>query len=506
MPERLGRVDVSQPSDHPLVEKHRLDRGASLRERGVKRLRGQRWIVRLGSESELDGGVVGMQLQRAERAGVVEHDARTVIERQRGAREARKAVVRAVDGPVAGHAKVCVQHPSVIEMDELVLAAAFDGADAGATERAQACRRNAPLQCRVKHLGTDDRVADERGAQAANRTFDLGELGHSKNLWPERGSVCSRALTRAPRSGHVGGVTTSTHSAAARRRSARATASPAVRSVLVVVLVLNALVAIVKVFVGARTGALTVLGAALESGLDMLNNVFGIMLVGVAGRAPDEDHPYGHDKFETLGAIGIVGFLSISCFELLREGVVALMAQTRPHSVSLIDVIVIAATLAVNFFVVAYERRRARELGSAFLMADASHTASDILVTLMALAALALASAGWARLDALLAIAVALIIARSGAVILRGSIPILVDERAIDAGRIRGVVLGVPQIRDVRTVRSRSTASGQLFAEVTIAVSGETPVDEAHRLADAVEAAIEREFGTSQVTVHVEPA
>ncbi len=278
------------------------------------------------------------------------------------------------------------------------------------------------------------------------------------------------------------------------------------RSVLVVVLVLNALVAMVKVFVGARTGALTVLGAALESGLDMLNNVFGIMLVGVAGRAPDEDHPYGHDKFETLGAIGIVGFLSISCFELLREGVVALIAQTRPHTVSPIDVIVIAATLAVNFFVVAYERRRARELGSAFLMADAAHTASDILVTAMAITALVLASVGWARLDALLAIAVALIIARSGVIILRGSIPILVDERAIDAGRIRGVVLGVPQIRDVRTVRSRSTASGQLFAEVTIAVSGETPVDEAHRLADAVEAAIEREFGTSQVTVHVEPA
>jgi divalent metal cation (Fe/Co/Zn/Cd) transporter len=66
-------------------------------------------------------------------------------------------------------------------------------------------------------------------------------------------------------------------------------------------------------------------------------------------------------------------------------------------------------------------------------------------------------------------------------------------------------VLGVPEIRDVRGIRSRSTASGQLFAEVTIAVPGTIPVDEAHRMADAVEAAIEREFGTSQVTVHVEP-
>jgi len=82
--------------------------------------------------------------------------------------------------------------------------------------------------------------------------------------------------------------------------------------------VLNAIVLVIKIVVGVRTGALTVLGAALESGLDLLNNVIGIALVAVASRAPDEDHPYGHDKFETLGALGIVGFLSISCFELLR--------------------------------------------------------------------------------------------------------------------------------------------------------------------------------------------
>lgn len=255
-----------------------------------------------------------------------------------------------------------------------------------------------------------------------------------------------------------------------------------------------------------RTGALTVLGAALESTLDMLNNVIGVMLVEVAGRAPDEDHPYGHDKFETLGALGIVGFLSISCFELLREGVGSLMTRRSPHAIHTIDFVVIGLTLVVNFFVVAYERRRGRQLGSTFLLADAAHTASDILVTVMALASLVLSRIGLPALDAALAIGVALIIAWSGWQILRQSIPILVDERAIDAGELRGVVLGVPHIRDVRNVRSRSTASGQLFAEVTIAVSGATPVDEAHRLADAVEAAIEREFGTSQVTVHIEPA
>jgi divalent metal cation (Fe/Co/Zn/Cd) transporter len=98
------------------------------------------------------------------------------------------------------------------------------------------------------------------------------------------------------------------------------------------------------------------------------------------------------------------------------------------------------------------------------------------------------------------------LIAWSGYKILRQSIPVLVDERAIDAARLRGVVLGVQHVEDVRQVRSRSTASGQLFAEVTIVVPGSISVEDAHRLADDVEAAIEREFGASQVTVHVEPA
>jgi len=273
-----------------------------------------------------------------------------------------------------------------------------------------------------------------------------------------------------------------------------------------VVLALNAVVAIAKITIGVRTGALTVLGAALESGLDMLNNVIGVMLVDVAARGPDEDHPYGHDKFETLGALGIVGFLSISCFELLREGVSSLLNGARAHAISSIDVGVLALTLLVNVFVVLYERRRGRSLNSAFLLADAAHTGSDILVTLLALGSLALSRLGWAYLDAILAITVALIIAWSGVHILKQSIPILVDERAIDADDLRRVVRGVPGIEEVRSVRSRFTASGQLFAEVTLTVPGPTSVEDAHRLADAVEEAIELEFGTSQVTVHIEPA
>jgi cation diffusion facilitator family transporter len=279
-----------------------------------------------------------------------------------------------------------------------------------------------------------------------------------------------------------------------------------VRRVLVHVLVLNFVVLGVKLVIGFRTGALTVLGAALESGLDTLNNVIGMLLVSLADREPDEDHPYGHDKFETLGALGIVGFLSISCFELLREGIASLATGGGPNKSDYGDISILLGTLVINAFVVWYERRRATQLKSAFLMADAEHTGSDILVTLLALASLGLSRIGWGRVDGALAITIALIIAWSGYRILRKSIPILVDERAVSADELKAIVTEIPEIVEVRHVRSRFTASGTLFAEVTVSVAGGTTVEHAHALSDAVEEVVGRRYGAAEVTVHVEPA
>jgi cation diffusion facilitator family transporter len=278
-----------------------------------------------------------------------------------------------------------------------------------------------------------------------------------------------------------------------------------VRRVLANVLVLNALVVLVKVAIGFRTNALTVLGAALESGLDTLNNVIGMIMVSVASRAPDENHPYGHEKFESLGALGIVGFLSISCFELLQQGVISLIGGTHVARAGRIDILVMLGTLVVNGMVVAYERRKGRELGSAFLLADAEHTSSDVLVTLLALASLGLSRIGFERVDPVLAIVVALIIAWSGYRVLLQSVPILVDERAVQASELRRVVSDIPEILEVRSVRSRSTASRQLFVEMTVVVSGSMSVEHAHALADRVESVIGEHFGAAQVTVHVEP-
>ncbi|MHB1298161.1 MAG: cation diffusion facilitator family transporter, partial [Gemmatimonadaceae bacterium] len=247
----------------------------------------------------------------------------------------------------------------------------------------------------------------------------------------------------------------------------------AIQRTLAVILALNAIVVAVKLVVGIRTSNLTVIGATLESFLDAMNNVIAMILVAVAARGPDEDHPYGHDKFETMGAVAIVGFLSISCFELVRGAVGRLLSPPEPApGPETLYLTLLASTALVNIAVVWHERRRARALSSPLLHADAAHTAGDLFVTALAFASMLAVRAGVHWADPALAILVAMVIAWSGWQILRMVVPILVDARGADADRIRDAARAVPGVSAAPVVRSRTNSSGLVFAEVTITVDG----------------------------------
>lgn len=280
-----------------------------------------------------------------------------------------------------------------------------------------------------------------------------------------------------------------------------------IQRTLAIILLLNAVVVGVKIVVAMRTGNLTVLGATLESFLDAMNNVVAIVVVAVAARGPDDDHPYGHDKFETMGALAIVGFLSISCFELIRGAVERLLTPVPIEVPGSLEVSLLAATALVNVAVVWYERRRARELSSPLLLADAAHTTGDLFVTGLAIASLLSGHLGLTWADPVLAILVAAIIAWSGWQILRVTVPVLVDERGADAERIRAAALAVHGVVGAPVIRSRTNSSGLVFAEVTVTVAGSATVEAGHAIADAVEASVCAALGgTADVVVHVEPA
>ncbi len=278
-----------------------------------------------------------------------------------------------------------------------------------------------------------------------------------------------------------------------------------VRRILRWVLLANVAVIAAKLIVGLRSGSIAVLGDAAHSGVDAINNIVGLAAMRLAAAPPDAEHPYGHGKFETLAALAVAAFLSVTCFELVQSAFERLIRGGAAPDLEPAMMIVLVAALAVNAAVALGEARASRKLSSEILAADARHTASDVLVTAGVLVGLAITDrTGWAAADAWIALAVALVVARSGYNIFRETIPVLVDERAVDPLEIEEVAGRVSGVRAVTRVRSRGKSVGS-FAELTIRVAPEETVVSAHEIADEVERRVAAQIGFTDVTVHVEP-
>jgi cation diffusion facilitator family transporter len=279
----------------------------------------------------------------------------------------------------------------------------------------------------------------------------------------------------------------------------------AVRRVLLLTLLGNGFVVALKLIAGLAAGALSVVADAVHSSVDGINNVIALALMSVAAQAPDAEHPYGHAKFETLGTLAIVAFLSITVYELVTTAFRRIfLVEVRPQvTFAVVGAMVISAL--VSYLVARYEVRRGIALGSQILTADASHTRADVLASLAVIVGLGLVAVGYPRADGVFTLVVALIIARTGWRILRGSVPILVDERAASEETIRRIARAADGVIDAFDIRSRGRGA-DVFAELTITVDRSLNVEEAHGIADAVERRVARELGAREVVAHVEPA
>jgi cation diffusion facilitator family transporter len=287
------------------------------------------------------------------------------------------------------------------------------------------------------------------------------------------------------------------------RRSAR-DRNVQVRRVLAGLLLANLGVVGAKVVIGLGTGALSVLGDAVHSSVDAMNNVIGLAIIAVAARGPDEDHPYGHQKFETVGALAIVIFLSVTGFEIVKGAITQLHAGATPLDISGAQLALLIGTLGINTVVAWYENRRGHELHSEILLADAAHTRADVFVTTGVLIGVVAADAGVAWADPVVALGVAGMIVWLAYGILARSIPVLVDEQAVPASEIQSAAEAIGGVERAYDIRSRG-GSSKRFAELTIAVDAEASVAHAHEIADAVELAVRNTLQLHEVVVHVEP-
>lgn len=284
-----------------------------------------------------------------------------------------------------------------------------------------------------------------------------------------------------------------------------------VRQVLVVTLLLNLLVLILKATVGWLTGSLSLQADALHSVTDSANNILGLVANRFSSPQPDREHPYGHQKFEALGALGIAAFLGIACFEILQSAIGRLFGEAIPVTIAAPELGILLLVLGVNIFIALYERGIGHKINSPILLADAKHTMSDVWVTITVLIGLigiwlgrlwGIPELQW--LDTIFAFPVALLVFRSGWEVLQDNLPWLVDEMAIAPEAIHQIVMEVPGVINCHKIASRGLIGRQIFIEMHLVVDT-NKVETAHAITEAVENALKQRYHPARILIHVEP-
>lgn len=266
----------------------------------------------------------------------------------------------------------------------------------------------------------------------------------------------------------------------------------------------NLVVAAAKITLGLASGSVSILSDGFHSLTDTASNIVALVGVRIASQPPDDDHPYGHRKFETIASVGILIFLLLVLFEVLSAAVERLQSGGEP-SITMLTFAVMGATFAVNVGVVIYERAAGRRLESEVLMADAHHTTSDLLTSGVVIAALIGVRMGYLWLDPVAALVIAAFIGYACWEIFKSTSGVLADRYVIAEEAIREVVRSVPEVIGCHHIRTRGS-NDFVFLDLHVWMDRDMRLDEAHRLSHVVKDRLMARFPQiKDAIIHIEP-
>lgn len=275
--------------------------------------------------------------------------------------------------------------------------------------------------------------------------------------------------------------------------------------ILIWLLLANVAVSAAKGLVGYFTGSLGMVADAFHSLTDSTNNVIGLIAIKAAGQPPDEDHPYGHAKYETMATVIVSVLLLLAAYNIVKGALDRFSHPVAPE-VGLVSFAVMFFTIAINIAVATYEFRAGKRLKSDFLIADSMHTRSDIFVSASVIITLFVVRLGYPIVDPIISLIIGAFVAKAGFDIIRRSSSALTDKAVLNAEDICGVVEKIAGVQGCHKVRTRGTAD-ITYVDLHLEVMPKMTIDEAHDLATMVENTLMEKFtGVVEVVVHIEPA
>jgi cation diffusion facilitator family transporter len=279
-----------------------------------------------------------------------------------------------------------------------------------------------------------------------------------------------------------------------------------VQKILWIVLILNWAVAAAKIIYGLITKSESMTADGFHSLSDGSSNLIGLLGIRFCSKPKDEEHPYGHKKYETLFALGIAGMLIMVAFNLAREGIERILNPVVPQ-VNFVSFAVMFITLMVNYFVMRYEYKRGKQLQSDILIVDSMHTRADIFTSISVIVALIGIKLGFPIIDPIVTLVISGFIAFSALLIIKQESGILVDASALnDTKKIEEVVKSIKGVRSCHKIRTRGRLD-DVFIDLHVQVEGDMRMRDAHKLSHSIQTKIMQAFPQIvDVIVHMEPS
>ncbi|NKB31623.1 MAG: cation diffusion facilitator family transporter [Pseudomonadales bacterium] len=262
-----------------------------------------------------------------------------------------------------------------------------------------------------------------------------------------------------------------------------------------------------KIVGGVLTQSFALITDGIHSITDVITDIFVLIVARISNTSPDEEHQYGHGRFETLGtiAMGIVffttaGILLYDSYQRLRD--------TADIPIPAISGVAIAlVSIASKEWIYQYTMRVANRLNSSLLKANAWHSRTDAISSIAVLIGIVAAQQGYPWMDTVAGIFVALIIAKIAWELCADSLKELVDTSIPKQRRtqIEDCIQAIDGIIGITHLRSRQSG-GKIILEASLAVNPRISVSEGHQLGEKVTKALCGSFSDiADVVVHIDP-
>ncbi len=264
--------------------------------------------------------------------------------------------------------------------------------------------------------------------------------------------------------------------------------------------------ALTKLAAGLFSGSLALLSEAAHGAVDTGATLVTFLAVRESGKPADDDHHYGHDKFEALAALVEVFLLFAVALVVVFEAIRRLMAGHSSVELSVWVFGALGLSIVVDLFRWRALGRIARETRSDALAADAMHFASDFGASLIVLAGLLAYAAGFKQADTVASIGVAGFIGFAAWRLARQTVGTLLDQAPAGlAPRVTDIARNIPGVTDVVGVRLRRLGSGRIAGEMTIGVPRTLSLEHTLATRQAVASALRRDNPALDVSIAAVP-